>query len=216
MAASPGLTEPPPPPALHPAVDRDSPGEHWVTINGSHVLIHEPQGRQAAKEQPSVSVTILGRDVAITFDESVSPQDRIRTSKAIVDAAELLNKNADKLTADERKAISEISSVIVTELPNAYLGATGGGSMTLSFNYIHDNSTAWLASVFGHEGQHYLNAGKYSGAERWRDEQSASKTQLGIGNKAGFSSRERIELKNWMDDKNRTKIQKHMERGYTD
>lgn len=25
---------------------RDGPGDHWVTINGNHVLIHEPQGRQ--------------------------------------------------------------------------------------------------------------------------------------------------------------------------
>jgi hypothetical protein len=31
--------------------DRDGPGDHWVTIDGRHVLIHEPQGRQSAQNQ---------------------------------------------------------------------------------------------------------------------------------------------------------------------
>jgi len=97
-----------------------------------------------------------------------------------------------------------------------YLGATGKGSMRLSLKYIHDTSTAWLASLFSHEGQHYLNAGKYSGENRWRDEQSAIRTQLGIGNKIGFSDSERAYLQNEMDDRNRAKMQEHMEKGYID
>jgi len=35
--------------------ERDGPGDHWVTIDGNHVLIHEPQGRQnhdQAQTQP--------------------------------------------------------------------------------------------------------------------------------------------------------------------
>ena len=47
------------------------------------------------------------------------------------------------------------------------LGATGKGSMTLSIGYIKDSSSAWVGSLFGHEGQHYLNSGEYSGANLW-------------------------------------------------
>jgi hypothetical protein len=94
------------------------------------------------------------------------------------------------------------------------LGATGKGSMTLSIGYIKDSSSAWVGSLFGHEGQHYLNSGEYSGANLWRDEQSAGRTQLGIGNKIGFSSSERTTLEEWIDGKNREVMQKHMEQGY--
>jgi hypothetical protein len=68
--------------------------------------------------------------------------------------------------------------------------------------------------LFGHEGQHYLNAGKYSGANLWKDEQSAGRTQLGIGNKIGFTNSERIYLENFIDDRNRAVMQHRMEQGY--
>jgi hypothetical protein len=86
--------------------------------------------------------------------------------------------------------------------------------MTLSIGYIGRVSAPWLGSLFGHEGQHYLNAGKYSGANLWRDEQSAGRMQLGIGNKIGFSSSERQYLEQWIDDRNRAAMQQHMESGY--
>src|ERR1700686_1305444 len=46
------------------ADERDGPGDHWVTINGNHVLIHEPQGKEnqqtpqglAAQIPPEVKV----------------------------------------------------------------------------------------------------------------------------------------------------------------
>lgn len=31
---------------VHAEADRDRPGDHWVTIDGNHVLIHEPQGKE--------------------------------------------------------------------------------------------------------------------------------------------------------------------------
>ena len=67
----------------------------------------------------------------------------------------------------------------------------------------------------GHEGQHYLNSGTYTGQNLWRDEQSAGRTQLGIGKKIGFSDTESNYLENWVDDKNRSAMQQHMEQGYT-
>jgi hypothetical protein len=155
-----------------------------------------------AQNNPLSSVTVLGHTVGITYGSKLTDAQRLSASDAISAAAGLLNKNASKLSADEKKAIGEITSFAVSG-PNSQLGATGKGSMTLSISYIHDSSAAWLGSLFGHEGQHYLNSGKYSGANLWRDEQSAGRTQLGIGNKIGFSGSERQYLEQWIDDRNR-------------
>ena len=168
----------------------------------------------AAQNQPLSSVTVLGNKVGITYDGKLSAADQLAASNAIVASAALINKNASSLTADQTKAIGQISSFAVSG-PNTQLGASGKGSMTLSVSYIRNVSTAWLGSLFGHEGQHYLNSGKYSGTNLWRDEQSAGRTQLGIGNKIGFSDRERQYLEQWIDDKNRAAMQQHMEQGYS-
>lgn len=178
-------------------------------------MIHEAQGRQPT-QQPVTSIIVLDKKVVIAYDSGLSADEKATISKAVASAAELLNKNADKLTPDEKKAIGEISSFSAAKSPKDYLGATGKGSMTLSIDYVGKVSPAWIASLFGHEGQHYLNFGKYSGENRWRDEQSASKTQLGIGGKIGFTPAETNHLREWMDDKNRADMQKHMERGYYD
>ena len=206
---------PPPPPNV--SADRDGPGDHWVTIDGHHVLVHDPQGKQPTRTRVLTSVIVLGRKVAIIQDAKLSLEDKLRASNDIAAAADLLNKNADKLSVDEKRAIGEISSILETASPKDYLGATGKGSMTLSKDYFEDFgvTSAWLGSLLAHEGQHYLNSEKYSGADLWRDEQSASRTQLGVGNKIGFNSREKTSLQNWMDDKNRDTMQRHMEKGYT-
>jgi hypothetical protein len=67
--------------------------------------------------------------------------------------------------------------------------------------------------VFGHEGQHYLNSGKYTGTNQWRDEQSAGRTQLEIGNKIGFTGRESQYLQQWTADSNRAQMQQHLKQG---
>ena len=166
--------------------------------------------------QAATTVTVLGNTVNITYDSQLSPAERLATSNRIKAAADAINQQADKLTADEKKAIGQISSFSVVG-PNTQLGATGKGSMTLSIGYIKNPnvSPAGLASLFGHEGQHYLNAGKYSGANLWRDEQSAGRMQLGIGNKLGITQLERQTLENWIDDKNRVNMQRHMEQGFS-
>jgi RHS repeat-associated protein len=182
------------------------------------VAAKQKQGAQTAasvaQNQPLTSVTVLGNKVGITYGAKLSAADQLAASNAIGAAAGLINKNASSLTADQTKAIGQISSFAVSG-PNTLLGATGKGSMTLSIGYIHDSSAAWLGSLFGHEGQHYLNSGKYSGANLWRDEQSAGRTQLGIGNKIGFSDAERGHLEQWIDDRNRAAMQQHMEQGYS-
>jgi hypothetical protein len=175
----------------------------------------EDPNQGTAQNTPVPSVTILGSKIAINYDPNLSADQQLAASDAISAAAALLNENASKLSADEKNAIGQISSFSVAADPKSKLGATGKGSMTLSISYIHDSSAAWLGSLFGHEGQHYLNSGKYSGANLWRDEQSAGRTQLGIGNKIGFSSSERQYLEEWIDDRNRAAMQQHMEQAYS-
>ena len=174
----------------------------------------ENAAKQKQAQQPLSSVSVLGRTVGINYGKGLSLADELAASGKIGAAAGLINANADSLTASEKKAIGQISSFTVAG-PGTYLGATGKGSMTLSAGYIGASSAAWVGSLFGHEGQHYLNAGKYSGDNLWRDEQSAGRTQLGIGNKIGFGSSESRYLEQWIDDRNRNAMQQHMQQGYS-
>jgi hypothetical protein len=64
-----------------------------------------------------------------------------------------------------------------------------------SFEVQYWTGSAW-ATVSG--GSVNGNSGKYSGVNLWRNEQSAGRTQLGIGNKIGFTSAERIGLEQWI------------------
>ena len=165
-------------------------------------------------QQPLSSISVLGNKVGITYGSSLSSSDQLSASNAIGAAVGLINANACSLTDAEKSAIGQISSFAVVA-PNSPLGTTGKGDMTLSTSYIGAVSAAWLGSLFGHEGQHDLNVGRYTGANAWRDEQSAGRTQLGIGNKIGFTGAERQYLENWIDDRNRTAMQQHMQQGYS-
>jgi len=104
-----------------------------------------------AQNTPLTSVTVLGNKVGITYGAKLSAADQLTASNAIAAAAGLINKNASSLTADQTKAIGQISSFAVSG-PNTLLGATGKGSMTLSIGYIHDSSAAWLGSLLATKG----------------------------------------------------------------
>jgi RHS repeat-associated protein len=194
------------------AIDDGSNDGAGTAVAAESSPLGEPQNNSQSQNQPLTSVTVLGKNVQINYGKKLAASDQLTASNAIGAAAGLINANASSLTADEKKAISQISSFSVVG-PRTYLGATGQHGITLSIRYIKESSAAWLASNFGHEGQHHLNAGKYSGGNRWRDEQSAGRTQLSIGNKIGFTSGESTYLQNWIDSKNRAAMQKHMEQG---
>jgi hypothetical protein len=87
--------------------------------------------------------------------------------------------------------------------------------MAISVNYLSVSSAAWAGSLFGHEGQHYLNREQYTGEDAWKDEQSASRRQLGIGSKIGYTDAEKKTLSDWSSDDNRAAMQKHMTENYT-
>jgi RHS repeat-associated protein len=170
---------------------------------------------QVSAPSPVSKLKILGQHVAVHYNSNVSSEGRSTASSALSSAADLLNAHKGDLTGNEKHAIVQINSVSVTGSRKALLGETGGHSMRLSLGYIESVSTPWLASIFGHEGQHFLDAGQYHGSSLWLDERSAGLTQLGIGKKIGYSKAEINWLQDWIDPSNREAMQQHMENGYS-
>jgi hypothetical protein len=159
-------------------------------------------------------VSILGRSVGVTYSDDTAPADRLTASAKISGAASLINAAADVLTVPEKEAIGKISSIDVIGSKTEFLGAVGNGVARFSVAYLGQSSADWVGSLIGHEGQHYLNAGKFSGDNLWRDEQSAGRMQLGIGNKIGFTASESAYLENYTGDSNSAAMQSHMLNGY--
>jgi RHS repeat-associated protein len=199
-------------PFRHTSYDLED-GSMLLNDGADHYTLYPANQVAAAQNQsPLSSVTVLGNNVGIKYSPGLKDAERLEASSAIAAAAAVINNNAGSLTAEDKNAIGQISLFSVVG-PKTTLGATGKHAMTLSIGYIGGVSAPWLASLFGHEGQHHLNAGKYSGRDSWRDEQSAGRTQLSIGNKIGFTSSEGQFLEQWIDDKNRSAMQQHMEQG---
>jgi hypothetical protein len=92
-----------------------------------------------------------------------------------------------------------------------------GNTFYLDMGRINAMSAPYLASLFGHEGQHKLNNGKYSGSNLWKDEQSARITQLNIGRKLGYTDREIYYLEQDIlpTPQNIIRMQNHMKVGVT-
>jgi hypothetical protein len=60
----------------HGDAERDAPGDHWVTIDGHHVLIHEPQGKQTQETPQSLAAQIpchVKNAIAASIKASNSP-----------------------------------------------------------------------------------------------------------------------------------------------
>jgi RHS repeat-associated protein len=160
------------------------------------------------------SIAVLGQKVGIQYSNEITLPDRATASDALVAAATLINQKTSSLTVNEINSIKQITNVLVTG-SKAKLGAYGMHTMALSIGYIKAVSAAWLASLFGHEGQHHLNGERYSGSSAWRDEYTARLTQLGIGRKVGFTRAETKYLESQTDPiSNEKAMQMHMERGY--
>lgn len=113
-------------------------------------------------------------------------------------------------------AIGQISSIKITAA-GTYNGATGGGVMSLSTSYLGAAGVgaAWVGSLFGHEGQHYSNMGNASflGDNQWKNEQSAGRTQLSIGQSIGMAPNQLQYLTNYTQDSNKVQMQEHMVNG---
>ena len=144
---------------------------------------------------------------------------RRSSMRAVAKLADVSVSSVSRVLSDHEDVSEHLRKRVMTAVRRLkyqpdFLAQSLRRGATLSIGYIKDSSSAWVGSLFGHEGQHYLNSGEYSGANLWRDEQSAGRTQLGIGNKIGFSSSERTTLEKWIDDKNREVMQKQMEQGY--
>ncbi|MGS0998730.1 RHS repeat-associated core domain-containing protein [Rhodanobacter sp. UC4451_H18] len=189
------------------------PHEAGVVGPGYTVLVNPSSGGGSSRQQVN-QVNILGGKVGVSYSDGVSDSDRVITGKSIQGASNLINSHSSSLSGREKAAIERIRQVKVTG-DKTYLGAVSGDIMSLSASYIKDISEAWLASLFGHEGQHILNAGQYWGDNQWMNEQSAGATQLSIGRKLGFTREEVRYLEKWIDPIGNEKgMQSHMEQGY--
>jgi RHS repeat-associated protein len=176
----------------------------WEIVDSNSNL--EVQG------QPITSVNVLGKDVGITYEDGISNTDKIKAGNLLEGAAARINMAEDVLSDDEKNAIGQVNAVSVLK-PGNYLGAVGN-TMQLTSAYILRQSEAYLGTLFAHEGQHMLNRGKYTGDDRWKDEQSAGAVQLSVGDWIGLPFWESGSLKNWIKDSNKEALQKHMENGH--
>lgn len=159
------------------------------------------------------SLDLLGSRVGVTHAGGVSLEEMADASLRLGAAVDLLNSNAASFNSLETAAIKAVKSLFVTNDEDAYIGTTGRGNVTLSSQLIRDVSTPWLASLFGHEGQHSLNTGRrFRGNNAWKDEYSASVTQLTIGMKIGLSSDSIDHLIRHMT--NPRGLQEHMRNGF--
>jgi hypothetical protein len=182
-------------------VDRDGPGDHWVTIDGQHVLIHEPQGKPqpSAPQRPRRDhVTILNNSVAVTYAKGVSDRDRDSALAAIKSAVALLNGNAGKLTDEEKKSIANIKTIDVDP-------AASRSSTDVQTGTFHANAgqlaegTARFATDIAHDSFHILQwtSGRaYTGGPAERE---ATNFQIGVGVKIGLSEADIKDLKHYAD-----------------
>ena len=169
---------------------------------------------QVSAPSPVSKINVLGQKVSVHYNQNVSSDDRSMASTSLSSAAGLLNEHKNDLSGNQKHAIAQINAVSVTASSKALLGEIGR-TMRLSTGYIKSVLIPWLASIFGHEGQHLLDKGQYSGSNLWLGERSAGLTQLGIGRRIGYSQAEIDYLQGWVDIRNRDAMQQHVEQGYS-
>jgi hypothetical protein len=181
--------------------DRDAPGTHWVTIDGHHVLIREPQG----KPQPSPTqrsrqgyVTILNNPVAVTYAKGVSQKDRDTALAAIKSAVALLNNNAGKLTDEEKRSIANIKTIDVDPTASRSSADVQTGTFHANAGQLAEG-TARFATDIVHDSFHILQwkSGRaYTGGTAERE---ATYFQIGVGRKIGLPKEDSTRLKNYAD-----------------
>jgi hypothetical protein len=181
------------------ADERDGPGDHWVTIDGHHVLIHESQGKPQSAAPPAQDrVTILGKSVAVTYASGVSDKQRDAALAAIKSAAALLDENASKLSDKEKRSIANIKTIDVD--PTASRSSIDALTGTFHANAGQlAESTARLATDIAHDSFHIMQwkSGRaYTGGPAERE---AAYFQIGIGEKIGLSKEQIDTLKNYAD-----------------
>jgi hypothetical protein len=143
------------------------------------------------------------------------------TALAILRASfALLDSHTREFTTDDVAAMLVIEEVIIPSSDQTDLGETGRNAAdgrfaaTFSLAYLQAASTAWIASCFRHEAQHYRNRGKYSGADAWRDEQTACQAQLPILTIVDAPPSEIAYLESYSSDANADGMEQHMVKGY--
>ncbi len=181
--------------------DRDAAGDHWVTIDGHHILIHEPQG----KPQPSAAqlprrdhVTILDNSVAVTYAKGVSDRDRDSALAAIKSAVALLNGNAGKLTDEEKKSIANIKTIDVDPKASRSSADVQTGTFHANAGQLAEG-TERFATDIAHDSFHILQWKSGRAHTGGSAEREATNFQIGVGVKIGLSEADIKDLKHYAD-----------------
>jgi hypothetical protein len=200
MAGSRRLSQPPPPPALHPGVDRDSPGDHWVTINGNHVLIHEPQGTHRDTRQQSNTPGPF--HPSITYRKGLSPDDQALAREKIEAAIALINSKWAQLTDEEKSILQHIESIEADPEAVRPFVSEDIRKLTLNPDFVRDSSIPWIASSIVHDGYHVIQW-KLGGVQNSRGTQAevpAMRIQLEAGKKLGLTDVEKKRLREFIQN----------------
>jgi hypothetical protein len=161
----------------------------------------------------AIQLVVFDKPVSFWCDDYTTPEEQATATAAFIAAVALLNSRRAYFDDALVAAIKEINAIVITGSDKTNLGATGKYSMLLSSAYIALCSIAWIASLFIHEGQHHLNAGKYPAPNEWCNEQSAARMQLTAGVLMGFTPSEGADLIAYSADSNASAMEVHM-RGY--
>jgi hypothetical protein len=182
-------------------VERDGPGDHWVTIDGNHVLIYEPQGKPqpSAGQRPTKDhVTILNNSVAVTYAKGISDKDRDAALAVIKSAVALLNDNAGKLTDEQKQSIANIKTIDVDPTASRSSADVQTGTFHANAGQLAEG-TARFATDIAHDSFHMLQwkSGRaYTGGPAERE---ATYFQIDVGRKIGLSEGDTNRLKNYAD-----------------
>jgi hypothetical protein len=180
------------------------PGDHWVTIDGNHVLISESQGTRQptqpgiAQVPPRSSVTILGKSVRVTYRKGTSGRDRDSDYQTIRSAANLLNQNASSLTDEEKKSVANIKTIDVDPTASRSYTDVSTGTFHANAGQLREG-TARFATDIAHEGTHVMQwqSGRaFTGKDAERE---ATYFQIGVGNKIGLSEEDTKQLRNYAE-----------------
>ena len=146
----------------------------------------------------------------VRFDDCISQDDQNFVLKQVTAACALLVQYRTKFYIPVQNAIDAMQVLQVCG-NGIFLGDINHAEMRLSVAYIRNCTVAWLASLVGHEGQHAINHGKFTGTLLWIDEQMACETQMDIGRVIGFAPYESQYLAKWMSSDNKDAMMAHME-----
>jgi RHS repeat-associated protein len=143
---------------------------------------------------------LLGKRIKVVISDSISEKERVQIKTKIDDAISMINNAADKLTANQKNIITNISNINVSDkISRSYTTEKTGTynvakSDILSASRPDHPSAGWFASTIAHEGYHVelykLTHGDLSKSRGLEAEKAANKFQREVGEIIGLAQYE--------------------------